>query len=150
MPLELPPGFRVLDRNSVCEEKNGEFSFSTKLMSKLVCLANAVVLDSVFSFKSSNAAITNCGLNLIQLYLIFKFLQLSLSWIAAFESFIFVPIFFLLILLLELLQVQLPLSWTAAFGNLIISIAAVHNNGIIHSFGHYFGFQTNFIIFFLK
>ena len=42
-------------------KKNDEFSFSAKLMPKLVCLANAVVLDSVFSFKSSNAAITNCG-----------------------------------------------------------------------------------------
>ena len=48
-------------------KKNDEFSFSTKLMPKLVCLghvglmvANVVVLDSVFSFKSSNAVITNC------------------------------------------------------------------------------------------
>ena len=40
-------------------EKSGEFSFSTKLMPKLVRLANVVVLDNVFSFKSSNAAITN-------------------------------------------------------------------------------------------
>ena len=47
---------RVLDLNSVCGEKNENFSFSTKLM----CLEN-VVLDSVFSFKSSNAAITKCG-----------------------------------------------------------------------------------------
>ena len=48
-------------------KKNDEFRFSAKLMPKLVrlgnvgfMLANAVVLDSVFSFKSSNAAITNC------------------------------------------------------------------------------------------
>ena len=53
--------FGVLDRNSVCEEKNDEFSFSIKLISKLVCLANAVVFYSVFFFKSSNTAITNCG-----------------------------------------------------------------------------------------
>ena len=38
-----------------------EFSFSIKLMSKLVCLTNVVVLNSVFSFKSSNAIITKCG-----------------------------------------------------------------------------------------
>ena len=42
-------------------KKNEEFSFSIKLMPKLVCSANAVVLDNVFSFKSSNAAITNYG-----------------------------------------------------------------------------------------
>ena len=42
-------------------KKNEEFSFSVKLMPKLVCLANAVVLDSVFSFKSLNTAIMNCG-----------------------------------------------------------------------------------------
>ena len=49
-------------------KKNDEFSFLAKLIPKLVCLghvglmvANAVVLDSVFSFKSSNAAITNRG-----------------------------------------------------------------------------------------
>ena len=30
-------------------------------MLKLVCLANVVVFYSVFSFKSSNDAITNCG-----------------------------------------------------------------------------------------
>ena len=48
-------------------EKNDEFSFSVKLMPKLMRLghvglmvANIVVLDSVFSFKSSNAIITNC------------------------------------------------------------------------------------------
>ena len=33
-------------------EKNDEFSFLAKLMPKLVCLTNAVVLDSVFSFDS--------------------------------------------------------------------------------------------------
>ena len=42
-------------------EKNDEFSFSAKPMPKLVCLTNAVVLNSVFSFKSSNAVITKCG-----------------------------------------------------------------------------------------
>ena len=41
-------------------KKNDEFSFSVKLMSKLVCLANVVVLDNVFSFKSSNVTIMNC------------------------------------------------------------------------------------------
>ena len=51
----------VLDRNSVCGEKNYEFSFSAKLMLKLMCLANVVVLNNVFSFKNSNVAITNCG-----------------------------------------------------------------------------------------
>ena len=47
-------------------KKNNKFSFSIKLMSKLVRLgharfmvANVVVLDIVFSFKSPNAAITN-------------------------------------------------------------------------------------------
>ena len=50
-------------------KKNDDFSFSAKLMPKLVrpgqvgfMLANAVVLDSGFSFKISNAVITNCGL----------------------------------------------------------------------------------------
>ena len=59
----------VLDRNSVFGEKNDEFSFSVKLMPKLVrlghvgfMLANVIVLNKVFSFKISNAAITNCGL----------------------------------------------------------------------------------------
>ena len=33
-------------------EKNDEFSFSVKLMPKLVCLENAVVLDNVFPFDS--------------------------------------------------------------------------------------------------
>ena len=33
-------------------EKNDEFSILAKLMSKLVCLANAIVLDSVFFFDS--------------------------------------------------------------------------------------------------
>ena len=42
-------------------KKNYEFSFSVKLMPKLVCLANTIVLDSVFSFKSSNVVIMNCG-----------------------------------------------------------------------------------------
>ena len=68
-------------------------------------VANTVVLDSVFSFKSSNTAITNSGFEFDsrQRHLIFKFLQLPLSWIAAFEFFIFVPVFFLPILLLKLL-----------------------------------------------
>ena len=58
-------------------KKNEEFSFSAKLMLKLVCLTNAVVLDSVFSSKSSNAAITNYGFEFDQRqrHLIFKFLQ---------------------------------------------------------------------------
>ena len=43
---------RVLDRIVFVGKKNDKFSFSIKLMSKLVCLANVVVLDSVFSFKS--------------------------------------------------------------------------------------------------
>ena len=37
-----------------------KISFSVKLMSKLVCLANVVVFYCVFSFKSLNVAITNC------------------------------------------------------------------------------------------
>ena len=40
-------------------KKNDKFSFSAKLMLKLVCLANTVVLDSVFSFKISNTVIKN-------------------------------------------------------------------------------------------
>ena len=44
--------------------KNDEFSFLAKLI-RLghvgFMVANAVLLDNVFSFKSSNAAITNCG-----------------------------------------------------------------------------------------
>ena len=32
-------------------KKNKEFGFSVKLMPKLVCLTNAVIIDSVFSFK---------------------------------------------------------------------------------------------------
>ena len=47
-------------------KKNDEFSFSAKLIFKLMRLghigfmvANIVVLDSFFSFKSSNTAITN-------------------------------------------------------------------------------------------
>ena len=78
---EMSRGKGVLDRNSVCGEKNYEFSFSVKLVSKLVCLANTVVLDSVFSFKSSNVTITNCEFefNSRQPHLIFKFLQLSQS-----------------------------------------------------------------------
>ena len=58
------------------EKKNDEFSFSAKLMPKLARLghvglmvANAVILDSVFSFKSSNAAITNCGFESITVIL---------------------------------------------------------------------------------
>ena len=49
---------KVLDQNSVCREKNDEFSFSVKLMPKLMRLghvglmvANTVVLESVFSSK---------------------------------------------------------------------------------------------------
>ena len=69
-------------------EKNEEFSFSIKLMPKLVCLANVVVPNSVFSFKSSNTAITNyefefdsiaAAFDSRQWHLIFKFLQLPLS-----------------------------------------------------------------------
>ena len=41
------------------EKKNDEFSFSVKLMSKLVCLVNVVVLNNIFSFKSSNAVVTD-------------------------------------------------------------------------------------------
>ena len=52
---------RVLNRNSICRKKNNEFSFSIELMLKLVCLANSVVFYSVFSFKSLNTIITNCG-----------------------------------------------------------------------------------------
>ena len=52
---------RVLDRNSFGGEKNEEFSFLIKLIYKLVCLTNVVILDNVFSFKISNAAITNYG-----------------------------------------------------------------------------------------
>ena len=51
---------RALDRNSICRKKNDEFSFSDKLIHKLVCLANVIILDSVFSFKCSNTVITNC------------------------------------------------------------------------------------------
>ena len=40
-------------------KKNNEFSFLVKLMSKLVCLTNTVILDNVFFFKSSNTLITN-------------------------------------------------------------------------------------------
>ena len=58
---EATENHRVLDRNSICGEKNDEFSFSAKLMSKVVRLENVVVLNIVFSFKSSNATITNCG-----------------------------------------------------------------------------------------
>ena len=42
-------------------KKNNKFSFSVKLMSKLVYLINIVVLDNIFSFKSSNTIITNYG-----------------------------------------------------------------------------------------
>ena len=49
-------------------EKNDEFSFLIKLMFKLVrlghvgfMLANVVVFDNVFSFKSSNVVIMNYG-----------------------------------------------------------------------------------------
>ena len=42
-------------------KKNKEFSFSSKLMVKLVCLVNVVVLDNVFSLKSSNDVIMNYG-----------------------------------------------------------------------------------------
>ena len=54
-------------------EKNGDFSFLVKLISKLVCLANVIVLN-VFFYKSLNAGIANYGtmdLNLIRL-LLFK------------------------------------------------------------------------------
>ena len=37
------------------------FSFSVILIFKLVCLTNVIVLNSVFSFKSSNVVITNYG-----------------------------------------------------------------------------------------
>ena len=40
-------------------KKNDKFSCLVKLMPKLVCFINVVVLDSVFSFKSSNTIITN-------------------------------------------------------------------------------------------
>ena len=40
------------------KKKNKEFNFLAKLMSKLVCLANAVVLNNVFFFKSLNTIIT--------------------------------------------------------------------------------------------
>ena len=73
-------------------------------MLKLLCLANAVVLDNVLSFKSSNAAITNCIFEFDSIVVV----QLPLSWTAIFESFIchvfFLPISFLTIL--ELLQIQ--------------------------------------------
>ena len=64
-------------------------------MHKLVYLTNVVVLDNVFSFKSSNPAITNCGFEFDSIaivldsgILIFKFLQFLLSKITTFESFI--------------------------------------------------------------
>ena len=54
---------RVLGRNNDVREKNDEFSFSVKLISKLVCLTNVVVLvTTFFSFDSR------------QWYWIFKFL----------------------------------------------------------------------------
>ena len=50
----------VLDSNSVYEKKKKEeFNFSIKLMSKLLCLINTIILDNVFSFKSSNVIIMN-------------------------------------------------------------------------------------------
>ena len=67
--------------------KNDEFSFSSKLMSKLVCLANVVILNSIFSFKNSNTVIKNYGFefdSIVTVYFIFKFLQLLLSWITIF------------------------------------------------------------------
>ena len=42
------------------KKKNKESSFSAKLMFKIMYLAN-VVIDSVFSFKSSNIVITDRG-----------------------------------------------------------------------------------------
>ena len=42
-------------------KKNDKFSFSFKLILKLVYLVNAVAVDIVFSFKSLNIAITNRG-----------------------------------------------------------------------------------------
>ena len=60
-------------------KKNDELSFSVKLMSKLVWLANVVVLDNVFSVKSSNSVITNCE---------FEFDSIAavpLSWTVAFD-----------------------------------------------------------------
>ena len=42
-------------------KKNKDFSFSVKLIFKLVCLINTVILDNVFFFKSLNVVITNCG-----------------------------------------------------------------------------------------
>ena len=39
--------------------KKKEFSFLVKLMFKLVYLINTIILDSVFSFKSSNIVIMN-------------------------------------------------------------------------------------------
>ena len=59
-------------------KKNDELSFSAKLMPKLVylghvgfMLANVVVLDSVFSFKISNATITNCGFEFDSIAIVF-------------------------------------------------------------------------------
>ena len=40
-------------------KKNYEFSFSVKLMLKLKCLTNAVVLDNVFSFDSMVVVLDN-------------------------------------------------------------------------------------------
>ena len=53
---------RVLDRIVLVGKKNDELSFLVKIMPKLVRLghvgfmvANAVILDNVFSFKSTSA-----------------------------------------------------------------------------------------------
>ena len=57
----VPTFTRVLDRNSVYDKKNDEFNFSVKLISELMCLVNVIVLDNLFSLKSLNVIITNCG-----------------------------------------------------------------------------------------
>ena len=57
-------------------KKNDEFSFSVKLMPKLVCLTNAIVLDNIFPLKVQMSQSRTADLNLI---------QLSLSWITTFN-----------------------------------------------------------------
>ena len=90
-------------------KKKEKFYFSAKLMPKLVFLANAVVIDSVFFFKSSNVAITNCGFEFNSIAAV-KDSDICVFYLSPSSSFLFLPP------ISELLQVQLPLSWITVFG----------------------------------
>ena len=85
-------------------KKNDEFSFLVKLMSKLICLINVVVIDNIFSFKSSNTIIMNYGFEFDSIAAI-QDIGISIA-----SSSPFLPSPFTSPHILELLQVQLSLS----------------------------------------